>query len=1705
MDVFPVIGLVVALASTPVVVKKAIESSAKTEDALRQLASSTSEPVAIQGGQASRNNNNRAKKPQHVSQKAPAPEGGTRLPDPVEALEIAGPANHAQGTVSNTTKPTPSPRTNPMADLARLKSPSPASSSNLYESSKGIEALLTSAPTQSTDGSETTLGTNDESSNSTAGTDTDSTTSTPGVDVSNTLSTIVGTGPVTANGVATSTITITLKSSLNAAVAGITPTFSATNTGSTNTYGTCSLSDSTGVSTCTLKSTVAEVKTLTLTSPITMTGGTVTFQAGAAAKLAFTTQPAAAAVSGINFSRQPVVTIQDANGNTVTGAVNAITLSASTTATTCATAATGTIAATSNPLNAVAGVASFAAAKYNSASGTIYVKAEAAGLTLACSDAVVVSNNAPVITSTFANRVFPLDGTDEPLLPGSSYTFTATATDADAHTITYGCSYEKSDLSASDPGYVAASTDCRDLAAIATVGSVIQPAFATLNVSTGVFTWIPSITQRGSYKFTVTASDSHGGLDTETFAVTVRDPYTKNNLRQALDAQFARNLASPAVPGRPALDAGALDTTSDWLDLSGTTRNASFSAGYTAAPWAGDGSSSNPYQLACSGAGEYLDLGAASVGGQTKILVSGWFNPTTPTASSKVLLSTGGGTGNGIAIIQSAATAGKLQLYVGRKDYSSVVQSDKPVGYWRLDETAGVTAADSSGNAYNGTYNNTPTLAEPTALIDGTGYSAYFNGNQAMLGQSVQYVEIASNAALQITGPITLETWVKKAIGSDANFVRKGMDYLLVIQPATTFGFMMSDGGGGWHICSQNGSYPDDGDWHHVAAIADGTSHIIYVDGVAVKTCANTNFAQSTVNPLRLGARDDLWTTNLNGNLDETAVYNYALSAAQIKHHYEAGKNQLSSTSTSTKAAGPRYYYRLNEAVGATAASDTSTGASGWDGTYSGAAPGNPASFGGNRATAVYFDGVDDKITFAAKKWAARSWSGMAWIKTASTDNTVAYAGNSALTIIGDTTGSIYTTFGIHGGKVRHTQYTGAWFAVDSTGSVNDGTWHHVAFTHNSTNGDIVLYVDGLQDGTGTHTFSGVHNGFDTIGASFGGDYFQGLLAEVAIFNRVLTASEISAIVASSRLSHCESASTLTSGAWNFLSALWDGTNATLYINGHEECRFAPGTTFTPSTNLIAGAASGGSNSWAGSIADLKVYGTSDGSAVGDSTLVGLDYQATSNRFRTRQVPDINTGGVILHLDPANANGGLLPYSAGCGASDDKYADLSPSGYIGTLKNFGGCVANGWRGTGAPNDPYRLVFDGVNDYVLLGHSGLPHTKAESRTYSVWFKTTNTGSLLNQNVGGGLNTGLWLYINSAGNEPYFTMFNDAGNAIGGISNTATLIDGIWHNFVGTYDGSDTAAGMKLYIDGVEHAKTFTFNTGGGTYTPDIYPFQIGTTNGTLHPFTGDMGPIMVYSDDLTAAQVAQNYKAYRASYSPLIGMSGLQVWLAADTGVTFNGSNQVSQWADLSGNNNHFSQGTAGNKPIYKPVGISGKPSLSFDGTDDYLQSAANLNITAGGSIFIVAKNDTRKNYNGLFRIGPTVSATSNYEIYWQAGSSGSGNLVYYSNRGQPVTYGAWSAGNAGPSPGSPYLATDIISGAAARAMYVNGTSVGANIGNVEHRPLLANPAFVGTGYHTGSYLDGEISEVIVFNRAVTATERTLIHDYLGAKYGIAVP
>lgn len=77
-----------------------------------------------------------------------------------------------------------------------------------------------------------------------------------------------------------------------------------------------------------------------------------------------------------------------------------------------------------------------------------------------------------------------------------------------------------------------------------------------------------------------------------------------------------------------------------------------------------------------------------------------------------------------------------------------------------------------------------------------------------------------------------------------------------------------------------------------------------------------------------------------------------------------------------------------------------------------------------------------------------------------------------------------------------------------STTSVNDGQWHYIVLTRDVVSGETKVYVDGTLEGVGSGSTELVNTSFTSFGQSVGSQPYQGMLDEICIYDRVLTAAE---------------------------------------------------------------------------------------------------------------------------------------------------------------------------------------------------------------------------------------------------------------------------------------------------------------------------------------------------------------------------------------------------------------------------------------------------------------------------------------------------------------------------------------------------------------------------------------------------------------------
>lgn len=236
--------------------------------------------------------------------------------------------------------------------------------------------------------------------------------------------------------------------------------------------------------------------------------------------------------------------------------------------------------------------------------------------------------------------------------------------------------------------------------------------------------------------------------------------------------------------------------------------------------------------------------------------------------------------------------------------------------------------------------------------------------------------------------------------------------------------------------------------------------------------------------------------------------------------------------------------------------------------------------------------------------------------------------------------------------------------------------------------------------------------------------------------------------------------------------------------------------------------------------------------------------------------------------------------------------------------------------------------------------------------------------------------------------------------------------------------------------------------------------------------------------------AQGYGAATAAFVPT-QLSGCTLWLRADMGVTDAGGGKCSAWADQSGNGRNFTQGIDANRPIITASAINGRQALRFD-------SAASQRLSNGTALssFITASAWTAFavfNYTGASAVSPT--SYSNPALI----ADSSSYCGLYNSTTRAVAY-CWDGADKSARPtittSTNYYLTAQLSGGNIVANVNAGSNSTTASGNVS--------TLTGT-MHLGGvsvYHKGDIGEIIMYNRALSAGELTQVQAYLASYWGI---
>jgi fibronectin-binding autotransporter adhesin len=328
----------------------------------------------------------------------------------------------------------------------------------------------------------------------------------------------------------------------------------------------------------------------------------------------------------------------------------------------------------------------------------------------------------------------------------------------------------------------------------------------------------------------------------------------------------------------------------------------------------------------------------------------------------------------------------------------------------------------------------------------------------------------------------------------------------------------------------------------------------------------------------------------------------------------------------------------------------------------------------------------------------------------------------------------------------------------------------------------------------------------------------------------------------------------------------------------------------------------------------------------------------------------------------------------------------------------------------------------------------------------------------------------------------------------ISNNITLSDAV------AITGSGVGNGGALHsISGDNTITSSIILTGDAQINVDAQSLYVdGATTGGAN-FTKDGAGLLILNggNSYTGATII-NDGTLRIS-NTTTAFAGNALWLdSADATTLFKDTagtlpaavgDQVGLWKDKSGNTRNAQQANPGNQPLRVSNTQSGLTAMRFSGAQ---LMNLDLSFLTGSQYTIIAvEGKTAAKGGNNYYMGTAPGAT-NQAMHLGYRNDTDYTFAQYAN---DLDYANASLAYTGTQVFRTW--TDTLS-ATGHTIYLNSAQVASN-GNTN--PFVAaNNGTVGVGFGGGTEYIGDLAEIVVFNSALSASQRTSIESYLSAKW-----
>lgn len=216
------------------------------------------------------------------------------------------------------------------------------------------------------------------------------------------------------------------------------------------------------------------------------------------------------------------------------------------------------------------------------------------------------------------------------------------------------------------------------------------------------------------------------------------------------------------------------------------------------------------------------------------------------------------------------------------------------VGYWAFDDNGGIIARDSSGSGYNGTLVNSPIWTSGCRL----NYCLNFSNDPQ---SNSRYVNLGNILDFAGNAPYTFSAWISPTTSAPPTWERifnseqwtgSIRDGYSLIQNKTSGVIcterFLNNGGTQTSVTRCSAVAASAGVWNHVAAVYDGKTLKVYLNGIASSSISATFGLAENAGNLNIG-RFSPGGGYFDGLIDDARIYNRALSDAEIKALYSVG------------------------------------------------------------------------------------------------------------------------------------------------------------------------------------------------------------------------------------------------------------------------------------------------------------------------------------------------------------------------------------------------------------------------------------------------------------------------------------------------------------------------------------------------------------------------------------------------------------------------------------------------------------------------------------------------------------------------------------------------------------------------------------------------------------------------------------------------